>query len=139
MSIRNRPPSNPNLSVTPPPQNNPSALVSVNFSLMEERWSNAHKGFTTTHYKRFVEKIKMINRMTWANALAPGDTGGRFKKISNLTFTGNITIPVKFKNEDSMLFFRYYDKRPLIGYRENDIYYVIWIESFTGDIYDHGS
>lgn len=139
MSTKNRPKNNLNLFVTPPPQQNQNDLVSFNFSFMEEKWSNTHKGFTTIHYKQFLEKMKTFSKMSWQNALAPNSAGRKYKKINELRFNAKLNIPQKFQSESSMLFFRYYDTRSLIGYRENDIFYVVWIESSPGDIYDHGT
>jgi len=47
--------------------------------------------------------------------------------------------PQFLEDEDHVLVFRHEGNLPFAGIRAQDTFYVVWIETRYGDLYDHGS
>lgn len=47
-------------------------------------------------------------------------------------------IPERFQDNERYLAFRYSGKLPMVGVRVDDIFHILWIERWFGELYDHG-
>lgn len=83
----------------------------------------------------FADAIFRRKNLTWADIKKAGRHQLGTEKIQK----NSIRAPVpKFITEevDSYLVFRYHGLRPMVGYRQRDVFYVLWFDSdFT--LYDH--
>jgi len=48
-----------------------------------------------------------------------------------------VGIPKEIEDRDSFLVLRYSGKLPMIGFRSNDTFHLVWIEADFGKVYDH--
>ena len=48
-------------------------------------------------------------------------------------------VPERFQDNDRFLAFRYSGKLPMAGVRVDDVFHILWIERWYGELYDHGS
>lgn len=83
----------------------------------------------------FAEAIFKRKELKWKDIKQCPKHGLGFEKIAKTS----IKAPMpKFitPDVDHFLAFRFYGKRPMVGYRINDIFYVLWFDkNFT--LYDH--
>lgn len=98
------------------------------------------KGFAVTDLTEgrggdFAVRLERLCEHTWKALQQMGKHGLGSEKV---------TWPLKPKvpenlTQTSLWAFRYTgDNRPMVGYRSNDVFHVVWIEDRFGDLYDHG-
>lgn len=83
----------------------------------------------------FADAIFRRKNLTWNEIKRADRHGLGTEKVAKVS----IKAPTpKFITDDmdSYLVFRYHGKRPMVGYRQRDVFYVLWFDSdFT--LYDH--
>ncbi|UAA38792.1 hypothetical protein KIH87_19395 [Paraneptunicella aestuarii] len=87
------------------------------------------------HKAMFSEAIFRRKSLTWNDIKSSDRHGLGTEKIPKTSI--NAPIP-RFKTEDieNFLVFRYHGKDPMVGYRQKDIFFVLWFDhNFT--LYDH--
>lgn len=84
----------------------------------------------------FAEAIYRRKDMTWAQIKSADRHGLGTEKIPKDRITA-ATPRFITDDVDSYLVFRYHGMRPMVGYRQREVFYVLWFDSdFT--LYDHG-
>lgn len=84
----------------------------------------------------FAEAIFRRKNQTWKSIKGMPKHGLGFEKISVSSIKAAIP-PFITPDVEHFLAFRFHGKKPMVGYRKNDIFYVLWFDnSFT--LYDHG-
>jgi hypothetical protein len=84
---------------------------------------------------QFAEAIFRRRQLTWSQVKNLDRHGLGIEKIARTAIKAGIP---KFITEevDHFLAFRFNGKRPMVGYRLNDVFYVLWFDhNFT--LYDH--
>jgi hypothetical protein len=78
--------------------------------------------------KQFAESIFKRRNMTWNDANSAGKHALGFEMIPRNAI--KVSIP-KFITEDQKKFivFRFNGKKPMIGYRKKNIFYVLWFDN----------
>lgn len=83
-----------------------------------------------------IEKIIYLSQMQWVDIKALARENG-FEKIEKSSFKKLPNIPKKFEAEDHIVVFRLPSKKGrLIGYLEEDTFFVVWIDT-KFDMYNH--
>jgi hypothetical protein len=59
------------------------------------------------------------------------------KRLSRKSIKGD-SIPLCITPEVTLLALRFSGKHPMVGYREDDIFHILWFD-FDFTLYDHGS
>ena len=86
--------------------------------------------------KQLIESIVKRRKMSWTEIKGTSRHGLGMEKIDRKSIKG--TIP-RFITEDMehFLAFRFSGLKPMIGYREKNIFYILWLDNnFT--LYSHG-
>lgn len=86
---------------------------------------------------QFSESIYRRRALTWNDIKGSQRHGLGFEKIPRTSIKGSIP---RIITEDltEFLAFRFDGMKPMVGYREKNIFYVLWFDhDFT--LYDHGS
>lgn len=84
----------------------------------------------------FLEKVKRLGKLTWQDCRDAGNKHGLgYEKIKTI----NVAIPQSLLGKDDITFiaFRFFDRKPMVGYREKEIFHIIWFDR-DFDVYDHG-
>ncbi|WP_332420243.1 hypothetical protein [Vibrio metschnikovii] len=84
----------------------------------------------------FAEAIFRRKNNTWREIKQMPRHGLGFEKIDRKSISAPIPNFIT-PDVDHFLSFRFHGKRPMVGYRQNDVFYVLWFDNnFT--LYDHG-
>jgi len=82
----------------------------------------------------FALRLQRLCEHTWKDLQQMGKHGLGTEKV---TWPMNPVVPESLQNT-SLWAFRYTgDNRPMVGYRANDVFHVVWIEDRFGELYDH--
>ena len=83
----------------------------------------------------FADTLDRLSQLTWAEISKSSRHGLGYEKISQNSIRA--TIPKHIRLDDIILItFRFYGKAPMVGYRENIIFHILWIDrDFT--LYQH--
>lgn len=88
------------------------------------------------HKALFADAIDRRKNLPWADIKKADRHGLGIEKIAR----GNIKAAIpKFITDDvdHFLAFRFHGKKPMVGYRNREVFYVLWFDNdFT--LYDHG-
>lgn len=89
-------------------------------------------------YRLFIERLNKISSLDWNQISADKRHGFGFEKIPRDII--KLQLPPFITPEvDHLLAFRACgDNRPFLGFRNENIFHVIFIEEKFGDVYDHG-
>jgi hypothetical protein len=83
----------------------------------------------------FADTLHKLSQMTWQDILFSPKHGSGSEKISRNSI--QTTIPDHLTEDVKFLAIRFCAKAPMVGYREQNIFQIIWIDrSFS--LYDHG-
>ena len=84
----------------------------------------------------FADAIFKRKNLTWAEIKQVGRHGLGFEKINKKIIRPSIP-PFITEEIDSFLAFRFSGKKPMLGYRVKNVFYVLWFDhDYT--VYDHG-
>jgi hypothetical protein len=83
----------------------------------------------------FADTLDRLSQLTWAEISKSSRHGLGYEKIAQNSIRA--TIPKHIKKDDIILIaFRFYGKAPMVGYRKNTIFHILWIDrDFT--LYQH--
>jgi len=84
----------------------------------------------------FVDKIRIISQFTWAQIKNQHRHATGFEKLSRNAF--NVGIPSHITEDQTLIAFRFSGKKPMVGYRDRDIFHIIWFDN-DFSVYDHGN
>ena len=83
----------------------------------------------------FVEKIRILSGMSWMDIGMERRHGLGYEKIARKEITAG--IPDHVTPDVNILAFRFSGKKPMVGYKDGDAFYVLWFDrDFT--LYNHG-
>ena len=83
-------------------------------------------GFANTLYK--------LSQLTWAEILRSPRHGSGYEKISKDQLKR--PLPSHLKQDVNIIAFRYYNNKPMVGYRDKNIFYIVWVDTKL-KLYDH--
>lgn len=112
--------------------------LSFNLSLLDSRFDFTHKNFSPVHYEKFCEALRNLSSKTWDEIFSSprgGVMGNEYLPITK--FRQTPTVPNRFKNKTKILILRYHGNRPLAGFRDGSVFFLVWIESEFNDLYIH--
>ena len=82
----------------------------------------------------FADTLDRLSQLTWAEISKSHRHGLGYEKIARKSIRA--TIPAHVKEDVIFIAFRFYGKAPMVGYRENIIFHILWIDrDFT--LYQH--
>jgi hypothetical protein len=77
-----------------------------------------------------------LSQLTWAQLHQAGRLKLGYEIISRKSISGR--LPPCIKEDTNLIAFRFSGMKPMVGYRENEVFNVVWLDrDFT--LYDHGS
>jgi hypothetical protein len=83
----------------------------------------------------FADAMYKLSQITWNEVICSHRHGLGFEKISRDAIKS--TIPEHLTDDVRMIAFRFHGKAPMVGYRDGNVFHVIWFDrAFT--LYDHG-
>lgn len=74
----------------------------------------------------FVDKMEKISQCTWRELILSSKHGLGSEKISRESL--NVSIPTKITPDVTFIAFRFYDKAPMVGFRDKDIFHIVWFD-----------
>jgi hypothetical protein len=82
----------------------------------------------------FADTLDRLSQLTWAEISKSSRHGLGYEKIAQNSIRA--TIPRHIKDDIIFMAFRFYGKAPMVGYREDIIFHILWIDrDFT--LYQH--
>jgi len=82
----------------------------------------------------FADTLDRLSQLTWAEISKSHRHGLGYEKIARKSIRA--TIPTHVKEDVIFIAFRFYGKAPMVGYREDVIFHLLWIDrDFT--LYQH--
>ncbi|MEJ1391693.1 MAG: hypothetical protein RPU34_12500 [Candidatus Sedimenticola sp. (ex Thyasira tokunagai)] len=81
------------------------------------------------------DRMRILSQLTWQQLRNADRHGLGYEKIS--TGSLNVAIPPALKDDVSFIAFRFKGKAPMVGYKENSTFFIVWLDrDFT--LYKHG-
>ena len=84
----------------------------------------------------FADQLQVLSQLKWDVLQMTGSHGVGCEKINRSAIKSR--IPAHVTADVSLLAFRFSGKKPMIGYRQGDTFYILWFDSHFR-VYDHGS
>jgi len=86
------------------------------------------------HKVAFVNRLRILSKLTWQQITNAHKHKTGSETISRTSIKA--TIPSEITDDVTIIALRYNDKAPMVGYRENRIFHIVWIDqNFT--LYNH--
>ena len=83
----------------------------------------------------FADTLHKLSQLTWNQINSSARHGLGYERISRESIRSS--IPGHIKDDANFIAFRFCGKAPMVGYRDRNIFHVIWIDrSFS--LYNHG-
>lgn len=114
-------------------------LVSFNFSKILEEYSFTPDGFSSKHYEKFCEALQVISSQKWTDVYSASKNsviGSEYYDIAKFRSSKLREHCYKFGKE-RVLILRYYEDRPMIGIRQDNVFILLGLEYEYDDIYFH--
>lgn len=103
------------------------------FSLTHVQPSCCLSKCTREEKASFADKIHVLCKLTWRDIFHSPKHANGLEPLPHSAFNN---VPDQFKNE-KIVAFRFDGKKPMVGYRKRDVFYIIWFDrDFT--LYSHG-
>jgi hypothetical protein len=67
-----------------------------------------------------------ISQLTWLEIMMASRHGLGTEKINSTSI--DAVIPSHITEDVTFLAFRFHDKAPMVGYREGEIFHIVWID-----------
>lgn len=104
------------------------------FSLVYLQKSDCLNDCTKDEKAAFADTLKKLSEQTWNEIACSGRHGAGYEKISKHQIKRN--IPIHISDDVNLIAFRFFGKAPMIGYRQKNIFFVLWFDrAFT--VYKH--
>lgn len=108
----------------------------VIFSLEYIQKSHCFSKCTKDEKLSLIELFFERKTMTWREIKDSGRSACGSEKIFWKSIKSS--IPAHLKEDTTFLSLRFCGKKPMVGYREGRIFYILWLDR-NFDLYDHGS
>lgn len=83
----------------------------------------------------FADTLHKLSQLTWNEIISSPRHGVGYERIARNAIKAS--IPAHLQADINLIAFRFCAKAPMVGYREENIFHVLWIDrAFT--LYDHG-
>jgi hypothetical protein len=83
----------------------------------------------------FADTLHKLSQLTWNQIISSPRHGAGCERIAQDAI--RVPIPSHLQSDVNLLAFRFCAKAPMVGYREGNIFHVVWLDrAFT--LYDHG-
>ncbi|RJP26113.1 MAG: hypothetical protein C4527_16040 [Candidatus Omnitrophota bacterium] len=83
----------------------------------------------------FADKVRILTQKKWVEILSLNRHGQGCEKIPCEAINGK--IPRHVTPDMNLIAFRFHVKKPMVGYRNGDVFYVIWFDR-NRTLYSHG-
>jgi hypothetical protein len=83
----------------------------------------------------FADTLHKLSQLTWNDIISSPRHGVGYEKISRNSLRQ--PIPSHIQIDINLIAFRFCAKAPIVGYREENIFHVIWLDR-AFNLYDHG-
>lgn len=80
------------------------------------------------------DKLFQLSQMTWQDIFEAYRHGAGQEKIAKNSI--RVPIPACVKEDTNLIAIRYNGKAPIIGFRENEVFHVLWVD-FDYSVYKH--
>lgn len=84
---------------------------------------------------QFANKVRMLTSLSWQEIIQLDRHKLGCEKISRDSM--RVPIPRHVTEDVNLLAFRCFGMAPMVGYRDQGVFYVLWFDSGF-DVYDHG-
>lgn len=82
----------------------------------------------------FADTLDKLSRLTWNRIASSNRHANGYEKIPRAQIKAS--IPQHITDEVNLLAFRFFGRRPMVGYRDGTTFYVLWLDrDFT--LYSH--
>ena len=92
-------------------------------------------GCSAEQQAAFIRTLRELSQMTWIQIKAAHRHGRGTEKISQDAIRR--PIPRHITADETLLAFRFWNRAPMVGYRERDVFRIIWFDP-DFSLYDHG-
>ncbi len=83
----------------------------------------------------FADTLYKLSQLTWNQIASSSRHGAGYERISQNAIKA--PIPSHLQSDVNLIAFRFCALAPMVGYREGNIFHVVWLDrAFT--LYDHG-
>ena len=83
----------------------------------------------------FADRLYRLSQMTWTQIKCAHRHKLGFENIERTAIRAG--IPKHITPDVTLIAFRFYDKAPMVGYRNKRIFHIVWLDR-TYSLYDHG-
>ena len=83
----------------------------------------------------FADTLYKLSQLSWRELRQAPRHGLGYEKISRTAIRG--AIPSHIAEEVGFIAFRFYGKAPLVGYRDGEIFHIVWVDR-EFKLYAHG-
>ncbi|MEB3162346.1 MAG: hypothetical protein VKK80_03880 [Prochlorothrix sp.] len=113
------------------PPGQPKPLFSLQFLNQEYGLSAC----TQEEKAAFADTLYHLSQLSWTEIISAPRHGLGCEKIKRNSIRS--AIPAHITEEVNFIAFRFYGKAPIVGYREGNIFHLIWLDR-NFKLYDHG-
>lgn len=84
----------------------------------------------------FADALHELSQMTWREITVASRQGKGLETLKRYAIRKPIPDSIK-DDVTTLIGIRFWDKRRMVGYRDRDVFHIIWLD-INGDLYDHG-
>ncbi|HAV4234685.1 hypothetical protein WKW51_05930 [Acinetobacter baumannii] len=96
------------------------------FSLQYIQKNHCYSNCQPAEKQALADAIFKRREMTWKTIAKEARHGLGYEKIERKSL--NVAVPNVVPEDASILSFRFYGLAPMVGYRENDIFHILWLD-----------
>lgn len=85
-----------------------------------------------------IETLHKLSQFTWQELRNSNRHGLGTEKIEHSSIKGCSVPDFIIEQNIPLLAFRFHGKKPMVGYRENQVYHILWLDR-DFSLYNHGS
>lgn len=83
----------------------------------------------------FADTLHKLSQITWNEISSSSRHGAGYERIRKDAIRSG--IPAHLREDVNFIAFRFFGKAPMVGYRDENIFHVVWIDR-AFSLYDHG-
>jgi hypothetical protein len=124
-----------NLALAPQTQTTSPEKQKPIFSLHYLQKSHCLSDCDKDEKSAFADTLYKLSQITWNEIISSPRHGAGYERIARKAIKAS--IPSHLKDDINLIAFRFCAKAPMVGYREENIFHILWIDR-TFTLYDHG-
>lgn len=118
--------------------------LSHNFQNFTYSFDHMHQDYcadqlSDSRRAKFHQSLEKRRPLTWSAIQGLDRHKLGYEWLSPSKKKMSVDIPEAFPHKDQFMVFRYFDKLPMGGVRDQNVFHVVWVERHFGEVYDHGS